>query len=63
VLGDAYLSAASLQALLAQRLKRRNPELADKLSGLRKAEVRTLSLHLWRYHECQRLERLQRGDA
>jgi hypothetical protein len=62
-LGDAYLSAARVQRRLAQRLRERNPELADKLSGLRDAEARTLLLHLCRYHKGVRLERLQGEDA
>jgi hypothetical protein len=62
-LGSPYLSATHVQRLLSQRLRERNPELADKLSGLRDAEVRTLLLLLWRYQEGERLERLQGEDV
>jgi hypothetical protein len=62
-LGSADLSAARVRRRLAQRLRERSPELADKLSGLGDAEARTLLLHLWRYHKSVRLERLPGGDA
>jgi hypothetical protein len=50
-LGRAPLSAEQLQRQLVQRLQGRYPALADRLSGLSAAEVRTLVLHLWRYHQ------------
>jgi hypothetical protein len=62
-LGSTPLSTASTQTLLAQQLRKRNPPLADRLSGLSAVEARTLLLHLWRYQESERLEVLHRGDA
>jgi hypothetical protein len=62
-LGSIPPSIASIQTLLAQLLRKRNPALADRLSGLSASEARTLMLYLWRYQESERLELLDRGDA
>jgi hypothetical protein len=62
-LGSTPLSTTTIQTLLTQRLRKRNPPLADRLSGLSAAEARTLLLHLWRYQKSERLELLHREDA